>query len=271
MAFEVLEDGRQPESKVAGCWNANAARWADLVRQGQDMYREVFNNPAFFEFIGPQKGRRVLDAGCGEGYNTRLLAAQGARMAGIDISGRMIELARRQEELEPLGISYHTASFADLSIFGDGVFDTVVSFMALMDGPLYEPAIREIARVLKPGGELYFSLTHPCFVTRQMAWQKDEAGRELCLTVGDYFREEPWLESWTFSKSAAAERQEPFEVPRFPRTLSGYLNPLLENGLMLKKIHEPRPTEEQCAQYPWLARWRKHAAIFMYIAAVKPA
>lgn len=39
------------------------------VRKGWDAYREHFNNPAFFEFIGDLSDKTVLDAGCGEGYN----------------------------------------------------------------------------------------------------------------------------------------------------------------------------------------------------------
>ena len=48
----------------------------------------------------------VLDAGCGEGYNTRILARGGARMTGVDLSERMIELAQAEERRAPLGIRY---------------------------------------------------------------------------------------------------------------------------------------------------------------------
>ncbi len=90
--------------------------------------------PSFFEFMGDLSGKTVLDAGCGEGHNTRLLARSGARMTGVDISERMIELARREEQSEALGIRYEVASFSDLSLFDDAAFDVVVSSMALMDG-----------------------------------------------------------------------------------------------------------------------------------------
>ena len=106
-----------PEQEVAQYWDENAKVWADHVRKGWDAYREHFNNPAFFEFIGDLSGKTVLDVGCGEGYNTRLLARSGARMTGVDISQRMIELARQEEQREPLGIRYEVASFSDLGIF----------------------------------------------------------------------------------------------------------------------------------------------------------
>jgi len=123
-----------PEQEVARYCDENANLWPDHVRKGWDVYREYFNNPAFFEFIGDLSGKTVLDAGCGEGHNTRLLARSGARMTGVDISQRMIELARREEQREPLGIRYEVASFSDLSVLDDVSFDVVVSSMALMDG-----------------------------------------------------------------------------------------------------------------------------------------
>jgi 2-polyprenyl-3-methyl-5-hydroxy-6-metoxy-1,4-benzoquinol methylase len=102
---------------------------------------------AFLEFIGDLRGRRVLDAGCGEGYNTRILARPGARMTGVDLSERMIALARDEERREPLGIEYTPTSYTDLGMFADASFDAVVSFMALMDGPRFDLAMREAFRV----------------------------------------------------------------------------------------------------------------------------
>src|SRR5215468_2298749 len=86
------------------------------------------NNPAFLALIGDLRGRDVLDAGCGEGYNTRLLARAGARMSGVDISERMIALAVEEERRAPLGIHYHCTPYTRLDPFAAGTFDAVVSF-----------------------------------------------------------------------------------------------------------------------------------------------
>ena len=48
---------------VARCWDGNAEAWAEQVRRGADVAREWLNNPAFLEFVGDLRGRRVLDAG----------------------------------------------------------------------------------------------------------------------------------------------------------------------------------------------------------------
>ena len=256
---------------VARHWDENADGWARQVRQGLDAYREEFNNPAFFDFLGDISGRAVLDAGCGEGTNTRLLAEGGADVTGVDISPKMISLAREAEAeaSRPLGIRYLVRPFEDLESLADGSFDVVVSFMALMDGGDVEGAIAEMTRVLRPGGRLVFSITHPCFITPGVQWVRDEAGREIALRVADYFSDEPFVEHWRF-KGVDTEETQPFAVPRFPRTLSQWVNTLLRSGLSLTRIEEPRPSAEAAARHPWLQRWRQHAAIFLYVEASKP-
>jgi SAM-dependent methyltransferase len=256
------------EAEVARHWNAIAPRWSEQVRSGLDGFREYFNNPAILRFVGNVSGKQVLDAGCGEGYNTRLLAAAGAQIVGADISPRMIALAQEAEQHNPHGIRYEVASFADLRPFANESFDTVVSFMALMDGPDFPAAARSFYRVLRPGGELCFSVLHPCFVTRGFDWIRGEDGGRQALAVGRYFDTSPYLDEWRFTE---ASEEEDFAIPRFPRTLAEYLNPLAHAGFVLAALKEPRPTERACAQHPWLKPWREHAALFLYVRAIKPA
>src|SRR5882672_3496162 len=157
------------EAEVSEQWNRNADLWASQVRAGFDVSRDYWNNPAFLEFICDLKGREVLDAGCGEGYNTRIFARRGARMTGVDISPRMLDLARDEERRDPLRIRYEQASYCDLSVFPDASFDAVVSTMALMDGPDFPLAMTEIARVVRPGGMVAYSILHPCFATKGLS------------------------------------------------------------------------------------------------------
>jgi 2-polyprenyl-3-methyl-5-hydroxy-6-metoxy-1,4-benzoquinol methylase len=62
-----MDHSQIPEQEVARYWDENANVWADHGRKGWDAYREHFNNPAFFEFMGDLSGKMVLDAGCGGG------------------------------------------------------------------------------------------------------------------------------------------------------------------------------------------------------------
>src|SRR6202166_1830521 len=123
------------ESEVAAQWDRNADVWADQVRNRWDIFREHYNNPAFLEFAGDLSGKSVIDAGCGEGHNTRMFARRGARITGVDLSAKMIEFASAEELRVPLGIQYERASFTNMEMFMAGSFDAAISTMALMDGP----------------------------------------------------------------------------------------------------------------------------------------
>ena len=93
---------REPETisegEVTQHWDDNADVWTEHVRKGWDTYREHLNNPAFLKLVGNLNDKKVLDAGCGEGYNTRIFARMGAMMTGVDISPRLIEHARQAEK-----------------------------------------------------------------------------------------------------------------------------------------------------------------------------
>lgn len=234
------------DKDVAECWDKNAEVWARHVRAGYDKYRDLYNNPAFFEFVGDVEGLSVLDAGCGEGYNTRLFAQRGARMTGVDISAKMIELARAEEQRNPLGIRYEVASMSDLSLFRDETFDAVISTMALMDCADYDGAVRESWRVLKPGSLFAFSICHPCFTYAISDWDYDESGEVVGIRLGDYFQEGSYIERWKFGAAPASEQVEPFTIIYFNRTLAEFINPLCASGFLIEAIAEPRPTEEAC-------------------------
>jgi SAM-dependent methyltransferase len=253
---------------VADHWNENAESWAAQVREGADVFRDLYNNPAFLEFVGEIGGLRVLDAGCGEGYNTRMFAGRGARMTGIDLSPKMLELAREEESREPLGIRYELASYAAMPMLADESFDAVVSTMALMDGPDFPGAMREFHRVLKRRCDLTFSILHPCFSTKGFGWIRTGSGEDR-LTVGHYFDDSPRVDRWKFNAAPNAAQNPNFAIPRFDKTLSYYVNSLIESGFMLRAIHEPRVTEQAVITHPPFAKWRAHVPLFIYFRATK--
>lgn len=258
------------EEAVAAAWNRNAKQWTQDVRAGFDLYRELYTLPAFLDFMPSIDGRRVIDLGCGEGSNTRRFAKLGGRMTGIDLSEELIRQAWQVEREEPLGIRYEQGSFTDLSAFGEE-FDAAVSTMALMDGPDLPAALRAAYRVLRPGATLSFSVLHPCFVTPALRWVQDENGSFQGLQVGRYFDRSPFVEHWRFSKRPDPDAVQPFEVPRFPRSLSDYVNALVAENFRIVRLEEPRPSEELARERPWLNRWYQHAPLVLFVLAVKEA
>jgi ubiquinone/menaquinone biosynthesis C-methylase UbiE len=258
--------------EVARYWNENADAWARLARAGYDTYRDHLNTPAFLGLLPNVKGLAGLDIGCGEGHNTRLLAKRGARMTAIDVAATFIEYARQSEEEGPLGIDYRIASAVDLP-FQDAAFDFAVATMSFMDIPEIENVFSETFRVLKPAGCLQFSITHPCFDTPHRRNLRDAGGKTYAIEVGDYFRHlDGDVSEWTFSAAPAEIRQgmRKFRIPRFTRTISEWMNLVVDSGFRIERIAEPRPDDDAVRAHPDLQD-AQVVAYFLHIRARKPA
>lgn len=106
-----------------------------------------------FELIGSVAGRRTLDVGCGDGLLVAELGRRGAQATGVDVSEQMISAARRHAEQRGEEVSFHMAS-ADALPFAPASFDVVIAVTVLCFAEDAAPAVREMARVLKPGGRL---------------------------------------------------------------------------------------------------------------------
>lgn len=235
-------------------WNDNADVWTRLARGGYDLYRDKLNTPAFLASLPDLRGLEGLDLGCGEGHNTRLLAARGARMTAIDISEAFVGHARVLEDEAPLGIEYRVASAVELP-FEDGSFDLVVAFMSLMEFPETARALSEAFRVLRPGGFLQFSIEHPCFSTPHRRNLRDERGRTYAFEVGGYFRRpQGEIEEWIFGAAPAEVKQglRRFRIPRFPRPLHEWINLLVAAGFVIERMEEPTPSDETVREVPYL-------------------
>ena len=253
--------------EVAQMWDENAEVWTELARAGHDVYRDRVNTPAFLAMLPDVGGLRGLDIGCGEGHNTRLLAQRGARMTAVDISETFVQHARDAERDCPLGINYQIASAVELP-FDDGRFDFAVAFMSLMDMPQSERAIREAFRVIKPGGFFQFSICHPCFQTPLWRWITDESGKRLGVVCGEYFDQKPGrMEEWIFGSAPATLRK--FKIPIFDRTLSDWLNALLDAGFNIERFTEPHADEKTAAECPAVADTRS-VAYFLIVRCRKP-
>src|SRR5205814_1943037 len=127
--------------------------------------------------------------------------------------------------------------------------------MSLMDVPETDLALAESYRVLKPGGFLQFSIAHPCFDTSHRRNLRDGDHRTYAIEVGKYFQgSEGEVDEWLFKAAPWHAKQglRKFKIPRFRRTLSYWLNLLLETGFQLERIEEPHPSDETIAACPEL-------------------
>ena len=257
--------------EVGRYWDGNADAWTKLARAGYDVYRDRLNTPAFFEMLPAVNGLSGLDIGCGEGHNTRLLARRGARMTALDVAETFLEYARESERREPLGIDYRVASAVALPFPGE-TFDFATGFMSFMDIPETDRVIAEAYRVLKAGAFLQFSITHPCFDTPHRRNLRNEQGITYAIEVGDYFRNlDGEVTEWLFGAAPAEAKAglPKFKTPRFTRTLSRWLNLLIETGFLIERLNEPRPSDETVRDYPYVQD-AQVVAYYLHLRARKP-
>jgi ubiquinone/menaquinone biosynthesis C-methylase UbiE len=257
--------------EVGRYWNGNADAWTMLARAGYDVYRDHLNSPAFFEMLPDIRGLSGLDIGCGEGHNTRLLAEHGAKVTAIDISDRFIQHAQQLEKQEASAINYQVASAIELP-FADSTFDFITGFMSFIDVPETERALVESYRVLKPGGFMQFSITHPCYDTPHRRNLRDDKGLIYAIEVGRYFENlEGYVTEWLFSAAPphAKEGLPNFKTPRFTRTISQWLNLLIDTGFYLERIKEPRPNDQKVLECPDIQD-AQVVAYFLHIRVRKP-
>lgn len=227
-------------------WDAQAGAWGRFARTpGHDVFHEEFNFPAFLELV-PPPGKATLDVGCGEGRVGAELQRRGHHVVGVDSSPRMVALASE----------HHEAQVADVTAlpFPDSSFDLAITYMSLMNFDDLQGAVREVGRVLAPGGRLCAALIHPL----------DGAGHfedDVFVVSGSYFEPQPKM--WESDRDGIAVTFYDRAVPIEP------LSRALESaGLLWEVIREPVPGESFIREHPTAAR-RLRIPLLLHFRALK--
>ena len=221
-----------------------------LVKFGEfgDFGRQYLLNPALFKLLGDVNNKKILDAGCGQGYLSRLLAKRGAKMTAVEPADSLINYAKKLELTDKLGIEYIQE---DLSLWKSSTnnFDVVISNMVFMDVPDYQTAIHNCITALKTGGQFVFSISHPCFFDGS----NEEWNKNKYVLTKEYFKEYSTKPTYGYS---------------FHRTLSTYINFVINEGCTIKEIIEPQLPEEIALQNP---DWSKdvHVPTYFVVSATK--
>ena len=140
---------------MAGPRYDDVAEWYDVTLSGDSPFATLPRETAL-RLLGPPRGR-LLDIGCGGGSHMAAFAEAGWAPTGVDPSGAQLELARarRCDVVQGRG---------EALPFEDASFDAAVSMWTHTDVDDWGRVLREIARVLRPGGFLVYVGVHPCFV-----------------------------------------------------------------------------------------------------------
>lgn len=208
------------------------------------------------ELIPNLKDKRVLDLGCGFGWHCRYAREQQARsVTGVDISERMIQRAHDMTK-DPF-ISYINAPIEDID-FLDSEFDVVISSLAFHYIKSFKSACEKVYDCIKHGGSFVFSVEHPIFSSRkEQEWYYDEKGNRLHWPVDNYQLED--IRETSFLNE---------NVTKYHRTLSTYINDLIDTGFIIKAVKESFPSDEMSKNDPKMEDENRRP-MFLMIAANK--
>ncbi len=234
-------------------WNQMGQEWYELAQTGES--RMYFIMPYMLERLGDVHGKKILDLGCGEGGYSRELAKRGADVTAIDCSTYSIEYSIEQSEMNGLSIQHFIRNSNDLYGISDNLFDIVLCSMMLMDCEDFEGTMKEVVRVLKPSGKLFASVLHPCFNGEYNdGIGRQGAGMNRQVVVKNYFSPAVWEAPLPKGNTPVIWRH---------RTLQDYAKVFIHNGLIIKDINEPRPTEEQAKISTEIA-WLQKVPLFLF-------
>lgn len=227
-------------------WGAMPRAVLEQMAHDGDFAKRHLINPVLLRMLGDPAGLRILDAGCGNGYLSRMLAQRGAQVTGVEPGQSLFDFAVEREALAPQGIRYVQADLCALPGLG-APFDAVVASMVLPAIPDWAGAMRACVRALKPGGLFLFTVNHPCFEQLWPTWREH----------GEY-RTRRYLAEYEIPGRGGVD---------FHRSISTYLNQLIRLGCQLVEFAEPGLDPQEAAHGPHGIDAYVHLPNFLAIAA----
>jgi SAM-dependent methyltransferase len=175
--------------------------------------------------LGAVASRRVLEVGCGAGQCSRWLAGRGAAAIGIDISLEQLRHSRRIDASRRVEVPVVVADATALP-FADRSFDLACSAHGAVPFVADSGAVmREVARVLRPGGRWVFSVTHPvrwCFA--------DDPGPRGLVARDSYWDRRAYVEQDDKGSASYVEHH---------RTIGDHVREIVSAGMTLEDLVEP--------------------------------
>jgi len=177
------------DTAAVASFEAQAARW--WSPRG-DMRGLHDINPVRVEYVRRRAdlaGAKVVDAGCGGGLLSEALAAAGATVTGIDMAPAMLAAARRHMRQSGLAIDYRLITAEALAEREAGAFDAVVCMELLEHVPGPESLVTACARLVRPGGDVFFSTLNRTPAARVLAvWMAERVLGIVAKNTHDWRR-----------------------------------------------------------------------------------
>lgn len=208
-----------PDPRV--CWQDSAAHFLAHV-EGKTpgdgrMIRDELLHPLMQQHLGDVNGKQIFDAACGDGILSREIERQGGIVVGGDFVFAFLAAAQNENPAAQVAVLDVTKTFP----FPNETFDGVVSNLAYMWLPDIVAVTEESYRILKPGGKLVVSITHPMVNLGEFNLSQPDAPR---LILQASLQEGTWLKMINRTNGP---------YPYFQRPPATYVNTFTEAGFRL--------------------------------------
>lgn len=201
------------DRQIIDSWHKNARAWSTAIQSQQIVSRQLVTNRAIIDAVVSCDARTVIDIGCGEGWLTRELTAQGINVLGVDVVPEFI--ARSQDG----GIGrFAIASYSEIAVGKLGEkFDLAVANFSLFGNESVAELFSSFAKLLNPQGTVIVQTLHPI------------------VACGDF----PYVDGWRASSWNGFSEDFTDPAPWYFRTLATWVKLFTANGLNLIEICEP--------------------------------
>jgi len=204
------------------------ANWYSARKKGS--YEFKIQLPAILNLLGNLRGKSLIDIGCGPGTYSVEFAKRGANVLGLDLSQKMLDKAGNNAKMADINLTLQKAD-ARLIRCPDNSFDIAVIILAILN----EKIIKEAARVLKPGGLLLISDTHPTLEAKGR-WKSNKIGTPRIIE--DYFSREK--KKWQINY----DTEHTIILEYYTQTIEQGVNMIADAGFRILRIVEPKPRKD---------------------------
>lgn len=189
-------------------------------------YNAYLEVPATSSLLKDVKNKKVLDLGCGTGRHTEILKKRGAKVWGIDISPKMLDIAKSEIK----GVDFKVGSVYQLP-YKSNFFDIVVAGLVVGYFRNLDKAFKEIYRVLKINGIFVFSLTNPLLEISQHIKGSPRTYRKF----KNYFKEGKTYAYWPTFK---------VKIPYYHRTFQTLIKAIVKNNFVIEDFVDAKPIKK---------------------------
>lgn len=211
-------------------WEGVADWYAGWVGRKGSLYHRKLAVPLLMELLNLRRGERLADLGCGPGILAPPVRQAGAQMVGVDLSPRLIDVARRNHERLAQFVVGDVTRLPATPELTPGAFDAASFLLSIQDIDPLDAAIASAAGLLKRRGRLAIVMLHPCFrVPRQSGWGFDEK-RALTYRRVDSYTSELAVPMHGYGDGRTTRS--------YHRPLSSYFAALRRHGLAVTSLRE---------------------------------